>query len=169
MRKRIRILSVSVAILVIVISFVIMFYNETKKEKTMVLILETTEQSSTICVEECITETSSIEETTEWNGEILNEIIGTVEGPSGKETYYNLNMSGVIRIMRKIGYSESEYKFYIREDGVKMFGPYIMCAANLDVRPRGTIVSTSLGKAIVCDTGDFAKYNPTQLDIAVNW
>lgn len=94
---------------------------------------------------------------------------GIYNGPSGKETYYNLPMQGVINIMRKMGYSEEEYPYWIREDGVKMFGDYIMVAANLDIRPKGTILECSLGTAIVCDTGEFAKTNKTQLDIAVNW
>ena len=71
--------------------------------------------------------------------------------------------------MRNLGYSEEEYPYWIREDGVKMFGDYIMVAANLDIRPKGTILECSLGTAIVCDTGDFAKTNKTQLDIAVDW
>ena len=78
-------------------------------------------------------------------------------------------MGGVIKIMRDVGYSEEEYPYWIRDDGVKMFGPYVMCAANLELRPRGTIIETSLGTAIVCDTGNFAKKDPTQLDIAVDW
>ena len=44
-----------------------------------------------------------------------------------------------------------------------------MCAANLDVHPRGSLVETSLGTAIVVDTGGFADSNPNQIDIAVNW
>ena len=44
-----------------------------------------------------------------------------------------------------------------------------MVAANLDLRPKGTILDTSLGKGIVCDTGSFAKTNKTQIDIAVTW
>lgn len=114
-------------------------------------------------------EITTKKETTSWNGKVLNKTIGTVNGPSGKETYYNLNMSGVVRIMRNMGYGEEKYPYHIREDGVKMLGPYIMCAANLSLRPRGTILETSLGKAIVCDTGEFAKTNQRQLDIAVNW
>jgi hypothetical protein len=50
-----------------------------------------------------------------------------------------------------------------------MLGDYIMCAANLDVFPRGTLVESSLGTCIVCDTGGFAAKNPYQLDIAVAW
>lgn len=104
-----------------------------------------------------------------WNGAKLTPTAGAIQGPSGKETYYNLPMQGVINIMRRAGYSEAEYPYHVREDGVKMLGPYIMVAANLKLRPRGTIYQTSLGQAIVCDTGGFAASNPTQTDIAVNW
>ena len=108
------------------------------------------------------------EETSEstWNGPVLNRSNGTVQGPSGKETYYNLDMSGVVNIMRNRGNSD---EYWVREDGVKMLGDYIMCAANLSVHPRGSLVESSLGTCIVCDTGGFAYSNPNQLDIAVNW
>lgn len=104
-----------------------------------------------------------------YTGPVLTPAKGVVYGPSGKETYYNLPMAGVISIMRGLGYSEAEYPYHVREDGVKMLGPYIMVAANLNIRPRGTIYQTSLGNAIVCDTGEFAKDNPMQTDIAVSW
>lgn len=104
-----------------------------------------------------------------WRGPVLTARAGTVTGPSGKETYYNLNMSGVVRIMRGLGYSESEFPYWIRSDGVKMFGSYVMCACNLSVHPRGSLVETSLGTGICVDTGGFAKHNPTQIDIATSW
>ena len=104
-----------------------------------------------------------------YTGPVLTPAKGVVYGPSGKETYYNLPMAGVISIMRGLGYSEAEYPYHVREDGVKMLGPYIMVAANLNIRPRGTIYQTSLGNALVCDTGEFAKDNPMQTDIAVSW
>ncbi|MBR0090276.1 MAG: hypothetical protein IJP92_01070 [Lachnospiraceae bacterium] len=91
---------------------------------------------------------------------------GWVWGPSGKETYYNLDMSFVVERLHLLGY-EGEYT--VREDGVKMFGEYVMCAADFDLRPIGTIVDTSLGKAIVCDTGLFTTWDSYQLDIAVTW
>ena len=78
-------------------------------------------------------------------------------------------MDGVIAAMRRKGYSEEDYPYWVRSDGAKMLGPYIMVAANLQLRPKGTILECSLGMAIVCDTGPFAKKNQTQLDIAVNW
>ncbi len=102
----------------------------------------------------------------DWDGPVLTKQAGVVQGPSGKETYYNLDMSGVIRIMENQGF-EGEY--WVREDGVKMYGDYIMCAANLNVHPRGSLVESSLGTCIVCDTGGFASSNPNQLDIAVTW
>ena len=101
-----------------------------------------------------------------WDGPVLNSFNGTVMGPSGKETYYNLDMSGVIQIMRGMGNTD---EYWVREDGCKMLGDYIMCAANLSVHPRGSLVESSLGTCIVCDTGGFAAYNPNQLDIAVTW
>ena len=94
---------------------------------------------------------------------------GVYNGPSGRETYYNLNMSGIVQIMRDLGYSEEDYPYWVREDGCKMFGDYIMVAANLSIRPRGTILETSLGTAIVCDTGTFIYTYPNGIDIATNW
>lgn len=99
----------------------------------------------------------------------LTKRAGIFYGPSGKETYYNLPMSGVINDMRRRGYNEDEYPYWVRDDGVKMFGPYIMVSADLGIRPKGTIIECSLGTAIVCDTGSVHKSNPTLLDIAVDW
>lgn len=104
-----------------------------------------------------------------WVEQFFHQVMGVVYGPTGKETYYNLDMSGVVSIMRNMGFSSEDYPYWVREDGCKMLGPYIMCAANLDRFPRGTTVESSLGTCLVCDTGGFAASNPTQLDIATNW
>ena len=116
-----------------------------------------------------------------YTGQKLSKTAGRIEGPSGQETYYNMNMSAIANSMEtKKGWIWEEIKkngnannvqgkYHVREDGVKMFGPYVMVAANLQVRPRGSLVKTSLGTGIVVDTGGFAKNNKTQLDIAVNW
>ena len=92
---------------------------------------------------------------------------GVFYGPSGKETYYNLNMSGVVSIMRSIGNND---EYWVREDGCKMLGNYIMVAADLNVHPRGSLVPTSLGMGIVCDTGGFVSNGSgVALDIATAW
>lgn len=106
---------------------------------------------------------------TSYSGGKLTKSRGTIQGPSGKETYYNLNMSGVVSIMRRQGFSEAEYPYNVRADGVKCLGPYVMVAAHLGKRPRGSKVQTSLGTGIVCDTGGFASSNPTQIDVATTW
>lgn len=100
----------------------------------------------------------------------LNTFSGVYYGPSGKETFYNLDMSGVVSIMRGLGYSDDQYPYWVRDDGCKMFGDYIIVACNLDLRPRGTLVATSLGMGIVCDTSPvFIGDSATQVDVAVTW
>ena len=94
---------------------------------------------------------------------------GGYMGPSGRETYYNLNMSLCVAYMRDLGYDEIEYPYWIRDDGAKMLGNYVMCAANWSIRPKGTILETSLGDAIVVDTGDFVLDYPYGVDLAVDW
>lgn len=102
----------------------------------------------------------------EWNGSKLSRSAGTVTGPNGKETYYNLNMSVIVRMMHARGVNDT---YWVRSDGCKMLGNYIMVAADLDLHPRGSIVKTSKGLAMVCDTGSFTKHNRHQIDVAVNW
>ena len=94
---------------------------------------------------------------------------GGCMGPSGRETYYNLKMDLCVYYMRELGYSEEEYPYWVRDDGAKMLGIYVMCAANWKIRPKGTIIPTSLGDAIVVDTGDFVSEYPNGVDLAVDW
>ena len=132
----------------------------------------TTEKTTvTTTVETTTTKKSLMIEAPEinWDGAVLSKIKGVVIGPSGKETYYNLPMTSIINNMRKKGYSEEEYPYWVRSDGVKMLGGYVMVAANYSIRPLGTKLESSLGYGIVCDTGTFVNNNPTQIDIAVTW
>jgi len=94
---------------------------------------------------------------------------GVCYGPSGKETYYNLPMNGVVNKMRASGYTDADYPYIEREDGVKCLGDFVMVAASLEKYRRGEVIQTSLGQGIVCDTGTFAETNPDQIDIAVTW
>ena len=100
------------------------------------------------------------------DGSCLTPSGGVYYGPTGKETYYNLDMNGVVSNAQAQGI-QGEY--WIREDGVKMYGDYVIVAANLDTHPRGSTVETSLGTGIVLDTGGFAESDPNQVDIAVDW
>lgn len=104
-----------------------------------------------------------------YKGKRLTKSAGVCNGPSGRETYYNMRMDNVISYMRYKGYSASKHPYWVRDDGAKMLGKYVMIAANLQHRPKGTLVKTSLGTGIVCDTGGFARRNPTGIDIATAW
>lgn len=98
---------------------------------------------------------------------VLTASKGVNYGPTGKETYYNLNMNGVITNAKNMGI-EGEY--WVREDGVKMYGDYVIVAADLNQHPRGSLVESSLGTGIVLDTGGFATNGSgVALDIAVDW
>ena len=77
-----------------------------------------------------------------------------------KEMYYNLDMSQVVANAHAMGIQGD---YYVRADGVKMLGGYVM-AASSDL-PKGTIVETSLGTAIVVDAGCASGV----IDIAVTW
>lgn len=104
-----------------------------------------------------------------WNGEKLNPVIGTIQGPSGKETYYNMDMSECVKIMKnEFGI---DLPYWVREDGVKMYGEFVMCAANTyrPDRKKGTILETSLGRAMVVDHCQSAQTTLDQIDIAVTW
>lgn len=102
-----------------------------------------------------------------WGGPVLTRSNGVVQGPHGRETYYNLPMDGVVNIMRNMGNTD---KYWIRSDGCKMLGNYIMVAAKVDSsHKRGRIIKCSRGYAIVCDTGSFLSEHPNGVDIAVNW
>ena len=132
--------------------------KESSNERVSDLILDNDENNSN--------SSNGSDKNYHWSGSKLTKSGGVNNGPSGKETYYNLNMSGCIRIMKDLGYN---YRYWVRSDGVKMYGDYVMIAADLSIRPKGTHVPTSLGMGIVVDTGSFVKQNKTQIDIAVSW
>lgn len=96
----------------------------------------------------------------------LTRADGTTVGR--QETYYDLNMNGVMAIAARECGVENYYT--VREDGVKIDADgYVLVAANLNYYPRCTVVETSLGMGKVYDTGGFAEVNPEQFDIATDW
>lgn len=141
----------------------------------------TTEATTEVTTEEITTEEVTTEATTEYVEEPTTEVTYTYEGTKlsvsvGRnhfnghdETFYNLDMNLVVKYMRDEGFSEDEYPYWVREDGCKMLGDYIIIASNLERYPKGTLRETSLGMGIVCDTGTFAIAKPEDVDVAVNW
>ena len=83
-----------------------------------------------------------------------------------KETFYNLDMSNVIQNAKE---NEIYGDYWVRDDGVKMYGKYVIVASAFESYPYGSLVQTSLGKGIVLDTGEFAETDNQQIDIATDW
>jgi uncharacterized protein YabE (DUF348 family) len=85
-------------------------------------------------------------------------------GVTHRETYYDLNMSAVMRNCGAGG------QYTVRADGVKVDGGgYIIVAANLSRYPRCSVVETSLGPGKVYDTGGFVSSYPDGFDLATDW
>lgn len=75
-----------------------------------------------------------------------------------KETYYNLDMGNIVLNAQALGIQGD---YWIRNDGVKMYGDYVIVASQ---DRKGTIIETSLGTGIVLD------YCPAgTVDIATTW
>jgi len=94
---------------------------------------------------------------------ILTATLGRIKYQNHYETWYNLPMGKVVKEAQKRGI-DAEY--WVREDGCKMFGPWVIVAAHPSVT-RYTFVETSRGIGIVLDrhtAGD-----PDLYDLAVNW
>lgn len=94
---------------------------------------------------------------------ILTAKIGTVQFNGHKETWYNRPMGRVVKNAQNMGIN---IDYWVREDGVKMFGPWVIVASHPSVT-RYTFVDTSLGTGIVLDrhtAGD-----PNLYDIATAW
>lgn len=113
-----------------------------------------------------VKETPTPTNTSTYNGTVLTKQAGTIQGPSGKETYYNLPMNNCIRYMNDLGYN---YEYWVRDDGVKMFGDYVMTAGDTNKTPKGTVVETSLGQGIIVDHCEASEWGVNGYDIAVAW
>lgn len=94
---------------------------------------------------------------------VLTAKLGTVQFNGHKETWYNLKMDKVVSRAQNIGIPAD---YWVREDGAKMFGPWVIVAAHQS-KIRYTRLQTSLGEGIILDfhTTD----DPDLYDIATNW
>lgn len=84
-----------------------------------------------------------------------------------KETWYDLDMTRIVKKAKRIGVPGD---YWVSEDGLKMYGDFVIVAADFDVHPYGCVVLTSLGvPGMVLDTGAFTESDPEQIDVAVDW
>lgn len=95
---------------------------------------------------------------------ILTARLGTIQYEGHKETWYNLNMNKVIeRADKAFGMTDL---YWVRDDGCKMYGPWIICAGHPSAI-RYSLVETSRGTGIILDTHTVDDI--TLIDIATNW
>ena len=81
-----------------------------------------------------------------------------------KETWYNLKMDKVVsRTDQALGMTDL---YWVREDGVKMYGPWVIVAAHPSI-PRYSFVETSLGPGIILDRHEMP--DKDLYDIATDW
>lgn len=94
---------------------------------------------------------------------VLTAKLGTIQFNGHKETWYDLDMSRCVRKAQEMGIP---CDYWVREDNVKMFGPWVIVAGHKS-KTRFSRLQTSLGEGIILDyhcTDDENLY-----DIATDW
>ena len=93
---------------------------------------------------------------------VLTSGLGRIQYGDHTETWYNLPMNRCVQRAQDMGIP---CEYWVRDDGVKMFGQWVIVAADKSI-PYGTVVETSRGIGIVLD------YHETEsnvYDLAVSW
>lgn len=94
---------------------------------------------------------------------ILTAGLGKIEYQGHTETWYNLPINNVVRRAQNMGIP---CEYWVRDDGVKCFGPWVIVAAHPS-KIRYSMIDTSLGEGIILDTHET---DDTELiDIATTW
>lgn len=94
---------------------------------------------------------------------ILTAALGRVTFNGHTETWYDLPMENVIQRSQDAGIP---CEYWVRDDGVKMFGQWVIVAAHPS-KTRYSMIDTSLGEGIILDTHEMSD---TELyDIATTW
>ena len=95
---------------------------------------------------------------------ILTAGAGRITFNGHTETWYNLPMDKVVeRSDAAIGVTDM---YWVREDGVKMYGPWVICAAHPS-KIRYSRIQTSLGEGVILDT--HTTNDKELIDIATTW
>lgn len=94
---------------------------------------------------------------------VLTAGLGRIQYGDHTETWYNLPMNRCVQRAQDMGIP---CEYWVRDDGVKMFGQWVIVAAHPS-KTRYTFVDTSLGQGIILD---FHTTPNTELyDIATSW
>lgn len=95
---------------------------------------------------------------------ILTARAGRITYNGHSETWYDLKMDYVCQRANAIGI---EGNYWVRDDGVKMFGPWVILAADWNIHPYGCVLETSRGYGMVLDT--HGAKDRELIDIATDW
>ena len=94
---------------------------------------------------------------------ILTASLGRIQFGNHTETWYDLPMANVVQKAQDVGIPA---EYWIRADGAKMFGPWVIVAAHPS-KIRYSRIQTSLGEGIILD---YHTCPDTELiDIATDW
>lgn len=94
---------------------------------------------------------------------VLTASLGKITYQGHTETWYDRPMGRVVQRAQDMGIP---CEYWVRDDGVKMFGPWVICAGHPS-KVRYTRIDTSLGEGIILDTHEM---DDTELiDIATAW
>ena len=94
---------------------------------------------------------------------VLTASLGRIQFQDHTETWYNRPMGKVVQRAKDMGIPA---EYWVREDGVKMFGPWVILASHPSVT-RYTRIQTSLGEGIILDR--HCVDDPDLYDVAVSW
>lgn len=94
---------------------------------------------------------------------VLTAKLGVLEVDGRKESWYDLPMQNVVDKAQDMGIP---CDYWVRDDGVKMFGQWVIVAAHKS-KTRYTRVQTSLGEGIILDY--HCVDDPNLYDIATDW
>ncbi len=94
---------------------------------------------------------------------ILTAALGRITYNGHTETWYNLPMNRCVQRAQNMGIPA---KYWVRDDGVKMFGQWVIVAAHKS-KTRYTFVDTSLGEGIILDYHTCS--DKKLYDIATDW
>ena len=97
---------------------------------------------------------------------VLTAKLGTIQYNGHRETWYDLDMSRVIE-KADAYYGIDEDAYQVREDGVKTYKGFVICAVDKSV-PYGTFIETSRGIGIALDYHTI-KNGKNTVDIATAW
>lgn len=94
---------------------------------------------------------------------ILTAALGRITYGNHTESWYDLPMNRVVTNAQEAGIP---CEYWVRDDGVKMFGEWVIVASHPSV-PRYSLVETSLGTGIILDRHSVDNVN--LYDIATVW